>query len=150
MGDPRPEAEIETIASGAVALSTAVAGRAAPLASADGPGEVSPEHYRVEGEFARGGMGRVLLARDRRLGRTVALKELHADARRRGRGPLRARGARRPRACSTRRSCPSTRPGAGRTGEPFYAMKLVEGRSLDAADRATPARSPSASRCSPT
>ncbi len=54
---------------------------------------VGREHYAVEGEFARGGMGRILLARDRRLGRTVALKELQAAA-----APdaatLRARGAR--------------------------------------------------------
>jgi len=33
---------------------------------------VGREHYAVEGEFARGGMGRILSARDRWLGRTVA------------------------------------------------------------------------------
>jgi serine/threonine protein kinase len=37
---------------------------------------VPRELYLVEGEIARGGMGRVLAARDRRLGRPVALKEL--------------------------------------------------------------------------
>ena len=37
---------------------------------------VDPERYLVSGEFARGGMGRIMSARDRRLGRPVALKEL--------------------------------------------------------------------------
>jgi len=41
---------------------------------------VGRENYLIEGEFAQGGMGRILSAHDRRLGRTVALKELQADA----------------------------------------------------------------------
>ena len=37
------------------------------------------ERYTVEREFARGGMGRILLARDNVIGREVALKELLPD-----------------------------------------------------------------------
>ena len=36
---------------------------------------VDSEHYAIMGEVARGGMGRILRARDRRLGREVAIKE---------------------------------------------------------------------------
>src|SRR3954453_10076976 len=48
--------------------------------------EVDAAHYTLGQELARGGMGRVRAARDRRLGRMVAVKELLArntsDARR--------------------------------------------------------------------
>ena len=40
---------------------------------------VDPGDYEVRGEIARGGMGRMLRARDRRLGRPVAIKELLLD-----------------------------------------------------------------------
>ena len=131
VGDPRPDAEIETIASGGAIEPTVAAGGAVPPSSGNGPGEVSPAHYRVEGEFARGGMGRVLRARDRRLGRTVALKELHEDA-----GPGAAGRFVREALVTARLQHPAIVPvyEAGRWpgGRPFYAMKLVEGRSLDA------------------
>jgi len=38
--------------------------------------EVDRTHYAITGEIAKGGMGRVLDARDLRLGRDVAIKEL--------------------------------------------------------------------------
>jgi tetratricopeptide (TPR) repeat protein len=96
---------------------------------------VARDNYAVEGEFARGGMGRILAARDRRLGRTVALKELQAatspDARRFVREAL----------VTARLQHPAIVPiyEAGRWpgGVPFYAMKLVSGRSLDALIRTT-------------
>jgi tetratricopeptide (TPR) repeat protein len=95
---------------------------------------VGRQHYAIEGEFARGGMGRILSARDRRLGRTVALKELQAaaspDARRFVREAL----------VTARLQHPAIVPiyEAGRwpDGVPFYAMKLVSGRSLDVLIRA--------------
>ncbi|MGH9889296.1 MAG: hypothetical protein ACREBE_27425, partial [bacterium] len=37
---------------------------------------VERRHYAIFGEIAKGGMGRVLAARDLRLGRSVAIKEL--------------------------------------------------------------------------
>jgi serine/threonine protein kinase len=132
-GDPREDAEIETIASGdrvGATGATAVTGAAAPP-DVSALGEVSPAHYRVEGEFARGGMGRILLALDRRLGRRIALKELHAEA-----GPGAPRRFVREALVTARLQHPAIVPvyEAGRwpDGRPFYAMKLVEGRSLDA------------------
>ncbi len=89
---------------------------------------VDPVHYAVEGEHARGGLGRILRARDRRLGRTVAVKELlDPDG---GGGGRFVREA----LLTARLEHPSIVPvhEAGRwpDGRPFYAMKLVSGRSL--------------------
>src|SRR5687768_3449776 len=39
-------------------------------------GADDPERYELIGEHARGGLGRVVRAKDKRLGRTVAVKEL--------------------------------------------------------------------------
>ena len=129
-GDPRTDAEIETIASGDRVEPTVATGAAGATPDPRALAEVSPALYRVEGEFARGGMGRILLARDHRLGRTVALKELHEDA-----GPGAARRFVREALVTARLQHPAIVPvyEAGRWpgGRPFYAMKLVEGRSLD-------------------
>jgi len=92
--------------------------------------EVSPGHYEIKGEFARGGMGRILLARDLRLDRTVAIKEIHADA-----GPGAAGRFVREALVTARLQHPAIVPvyeaGRWKGGRPFYAMKLVEGRSLE-------------------
>ena len=81
--------------------------------------------YRDLGEHARGGMGRVLLAWDHRLGRTVAIKELLSKTA--GAAPRFVREA----VLTARLQHPSIVPvhEAGRwpSGEPFYAMKLVSG-----------------------
>jgi WD40 repeat protein len=93
--------------------------------------------YAIEGEIGQGGIGRVLVAKDTRLDRRVALKE-----------PLRSGGARSDRfvreaLLTARLEHPSIVPlyDAGRwpTGRPFYAMKLVSGRPLSdiLAERAT-------------
>jgi serine/threonine protein kinase len=84
-----------------------------------------------EREVARGGMGRIIAAHDRILGRPVALKELlHADAEHAAR-------FRREALITARLQHPAIVPvyQAGRwpSGEPFYAMKLVSGRPLDRA-----------------
>jgi serine/threonine protein kinase len=133
-GDPRSDAEVETIASGDRLEAAAESGPADENASL---AEVSPRHYHVEGEFARGGMGRILLAVDRRLGRRIALKELHADA-----GPGAPRRFVREALVTARLQHPAIVPvyEAGRwpDGRPFYAMKLVEGRSLEALLRDAP------------
>lgn len=84
--------------------------------------------YDVHKEFARGGLGRILEARDRRLQRTVALKELLT------RGG-RAEGRFLREAMITARLehpniVPIHEAGRWEGGERFYAMKLVRGRTL--------------------
>src|ERR1041384_6081082 len=95
---------------------------------------VAEHRYRVEDEVARGGAGRILRARDLALDRKVALKE-----------PLDQRhGARLQREgrILAQLQHPSVIPiydsGLHADGAPFYAMKLVEGRSLRDAIQATP------------
>lgn len=90
---------------------------------------VSPAHYRLAEPIRRGGMGKVTRAVDRRLGRDVAIKELlSAAGRQRFDREVRI---------TARLQHPAIVPiyEAGRwpSGEPFYAMKLVIGRSLDEA-----------------
>jgi tetratricopeptide (TPR) repeat protein len=85
--------------------------------------------YEVERELARGGLGRVLIARDRRLNRTVALKELlDGDSESRERFEREVR-------ITARLHHPSIVSlfdvGAWPGGEPFYAMELVSGRALE-------------------
>ena len=86
--------------------------------------------FEVAGQFAQGGIGRILRARDPVLGRTVALKELlfagdRGDEQRFVREVM----------LTARLQHPGIVPvySAGRwpSGEPFYAMKLVSGRSFD-------------------
>ncbi|HUS32592.1 MAG TPA: protein kinase [Kofleriaceae bacterium] len=90
---------------------------------------VERRHYLVTGELATGGMGRVLEARDLRLGRDVAIKELlpkNRDAARRFEREARI---------TARLQHPSIihvyEAGVWPGGEPFYAMPRVSGRSLD-------------------
>ncbi len=89
---------------------------------------VTRQHYTEGAEFARGGMGRIVAARDRRLGRAVALKELLV-----ARPDLRLRFEREAR-ITGRLQHPSIVPiyehGQWPSGEPFYAMKHIEGRPL--------------------
>jgi WD40 repeat protein len=85
-------------------------------------------HYTVDKELARGGMGRIVTARDRRLDRVVAVKEMLA-----GDSVAAARFAR-----EVKLTARLQHPGivsiyeAGRwDGDvPFYAMRLVDGRPL--------------------
>ncbi|HUS64417.1 MAG TPA: serine/threonine-protein kinase, partial [Kofleriaceae bacterium] len=90
---------------------------------------IDPRHYAVGGELARGGMGRILSARDRRLGRAVAIKELL-----RGDADARVRFEREAR-ITARLQHPAIvslyEAGRWPGGEPFYVMKLVEGEPLD-------------------
>lgn len=96
------------------------------------PGElipVDPGHYTLHGEVARGGMGVVRRARDRRAQREVALKELLGSSEK-----LRLRFEREARVTAQLQH-PSIVPvyevGRWPDGRPFYAMKLVGGRPLD-------------------
>jgi hypothetical protein len=117
------EASAETLRDGA-------AGRpSSPAASSGGLPVIDREHYDVDKEIARGGMGRIYTARDKRLGREVAVKEVLArDA------DLLARFDR-----EVRLTARLQHPGivsiyeAGKwtSGEPFFAMRLIAGRPLD-------------------
>ncbi|HTM22103.1 MAG TPA: WD40 repeat domain-containing serine/threonine-protein kinase [Kofleriaceae bacterium] len=90
---------------------------------------VDPEHYAIGRDIATGGMGRIRAARDRRLGREVALKELLVDS-----WELRRRFEREAR-ITARLQHPSIvnihEAGVWPDGKPFFAMKLVAGRPLD-------------------
>ena len=89
---------------------------------------VDPEHYLIGPELARGGMGRIHAARDRRLGRDVVIKELLVESE-----ELAKRFEREAR-ITARLQHPSIvsvhEAGRWPNGKPFYAMKLVTGRSL--------------------
>jgi tetratricopeptide (TPR) repeat protein len=95
---------------------------------------VDPRYYERGAEVARGGMGRILAARDRRLGREVAIKELLVDS-----DELRTRFEREAR-ITARLQHPAIvsviEAGQWPTGEPFYVMRYVSGETLDARIRA--------------
>lgn len=84
-------------------------------------------YYRMHGELARGGLGRVSHARDRRLGRDVAIKELLHEQRGHARFLREA-------LITSRLQHPAIVPvyeaGYWPDGAPFYAMKLVSGATL--------------------
>jgi len=119
--DERSEALSETVAdtSGGGSTSEAPAGGA------------SYDRYRIGRELARGGMGRIVAARDDKLGRDVAIKEaLDASE------SVLAR-FRREALITARLQHPSIIPiyevGQRADGQPFYVMRLVHGMSLEAA-----------------
>ncbi|MFT3696716.1 MAG: protein kinase [Kofleriaceae bacterium] len=91
--------------------------------------EVDSQHYSIEKELARGGMGRIFQARDRRLGRTVAIKELLVQD-----AGLAVRFEREAR-ITARLQHPAIvnvhEAGRWANGAPFYAMQLVSGKPLD-------------------
>ncbi|HSD87363.1 MAG TPA: protein kinase [Kofleriaceae bacterium] len=98
---------------------------------------IARDHYVISGEIAKGGIGRVFEARDLRLGRQVAIKELlpkNRDFARRFEREARV---------TARLQHPAIihvyEAGVWPGGEPFYAMPKVSGRSLDkvVAERAT-------------
>jgi eukaryotic-like serine/threonine-protein kinase len=110
---------------------------AAPPRATTGPAEGpaaeplgidDPDRYELAGEHARGGLGRVVRAIDRRLGRTVAVKELLKQS------DLAEALFVREALITARLQHPGIVPvhEAGRwpTGEPYYVMKLVQGRTL--------------------
>ncbi|HUQ04837.1 MAG TPA: WD40 repeat domain-containing serine/threonine protein kinase [Kofleriaceae bacterium] len=89
-----------------------------------------PARYDIVAEHGRGGLGRVFRARDKELGRDVALKELLS------RGSTTELRFFREALITARLEHPGIVPvhEAGRwpDGTPFYAMKLVAGRPLKA------------------
>jgi len=92
---------------------------------------VDPAGYALGLEVARGGMGRILAARDLRVGRPVAVKELL------GRSPQLAARFEREARVTARLQHPGIVPiyeiGQWPDGTPFYTMRMVDGRTLRAA-----------------
>ncbi|CAN5918641.1 hypothetical protein BH11MYX2_BH11MYX2_13890 [soil metagenome] len=90
---------------------------------------VDPADYAVGEEIARGGMGRIRRAQDLRLGRPVAVKELLATA------PEMVTRFEREIRLTARLQHPSIvsvyEAGRWPSGEPFFAMRVVPGKSLD-------------------
>ncbi len=116
---------------GAIAESLAPANDAAPdqrLLPA-----VDSRAYAIGGEIGRGGMGRILAARDLRIGRPVAVKELLAKT-----SSQAARFEREARV-TARLQHPGIVPiyeiGRWDNGTPFYSMRIVKGRTLRVALR---------------
>src|SRR5258705_13746113 len=95
----------------------------------DGPVDVpvrpiiDPASYELGDEIARGGMGRIVSARDKRLGRTVAIKILLSQK------PLLAARFAREATITARLQHPAIIPvhetGRLPSGEPFYLIKPV-------------------------
>src|SRR5262245_32466911 len=107
-------------------------GGAGALAGSPGmPARVGP--YQLFGEIARGGIGMVLKARDLDLGRDVALKVLLEEHRER---PEIVRRFIEEAQIASQMQHPGIIPvhGMGRLpgGLPYFAMKLVKGRTLAA------------------
>jgi eukaryotic-like serine/threonine-protein kinase len=110
---------------------TTTLGHAAPPFTSDDtlPLTEVPRHfYEVEAEQGRGGIGVVLRAKDRRLGRRVALKQLqdaNASSQERFEREMRF---------IARLQHPGIVPiheaGCWEAGVPFYSMRLIEGSSL--------------------
>lgn len=94
---------------------------------------VSTAAYALGREVARGGMGRILEALDVRIGRPVAVKELL------GKAPSLAARFEREARVTARLQHPGIVPiyeiGKWPDGTPFYAMRMVEGRTLREAIR---------------
>src|SRR5215468_4825533 len=124
MPPPPPLDRTETLAPRSAASPTLPAVPAAP----DNLGGDDPERYQQVSEHARGGLGRVVRALDRRLGRTVAVKELLRH------DPSNEARFMREAMITARLEHPGIVPvhEAGRwpNGDPYYVMKLVEGRTL--------------------
>ena len=96
-----------------------------------------PARYEIIGEHGRGGLGRVSRAHDKDFGRDIAIKELLA------RGHVNEVRFAREAMITARLEHPGIVPvyetGRWPDGTPFYAMKLISGRSLRAliAERTT-------------
>ncbi|MBL0213109.1 MAG: protein kinase [Myxococcales bacterium] len=92
-------------------------------------GRVGHDRFEMLDELARGGLGRVFRARDPRTNRIVAIKEVL-----RPQSDIIVRFAREALVTANLQHpaiVPVYEVGRWDTGEPFYAMKLVQGRTLD-------------------
>jgi serine/threonine-protein kinase len=104
--------------------------RAAVLPAAQG----SYGRYAIVKEHAQGGLGKVSLAKDTKLGRTVALKEIRPD---RQPNPEALQRFIKEAAITGLLEHPGIVPiyslDEGENGKPYYAMRFIEGQSLQKA-----------------
>jgi tetratricopeptide (TPR) repeat protein len=101
-----------------------------PFSSGEGGvGHSVGDRYVITSVLGSGGMGRIVSARDRHLGRMVALKELREQR------PELAARFQREALLTARLEHPNIvslhEAGTWPSGEPFYTMRLVSGRPLD-------------------
>ena len=133
----RARGEDETVRSGDVGHSSAqtLAAGAAPSPTTPALPVVPVENYVRIDEYARGGLGRIIRAKDERTGRYVAIKEMLADdadaATRFVREAVVTANLQHP------AIVPVYEVGQWPDGQPFYAMKLVRGRALNEVIAAT-------------
>jgi WD40 repeat protein len=117
-----------TLADEEASPSALVTGQAGRSPAAADEQVVTPDRYEMGAEIARGGIGRISRALDRRLHRVVAIKELRRD------DPAAVARFLRETRITAELSHPNIIPlhEAGRwpNGQPFYAMKLVDGRTF--------------------
>src|SRR5262245_20893433 len=139
VGDPTARAAIDAHLDGCddclAAIAALARGSTSRSADADlavpqvlGDGE---PRYVLDHEVARGGMGRIFAAHDRLLDRPVAIKLLRSN------DPELARRFLRERLITARLQHPAIVPiydaGTLEGGEPFFAMRMVSGKTLDRA-----------------
>lgn len=107
----------------------AARGSTTPVEAAASGGSGQVARYLARGELGRGGMGRVLEALDRRLGRVVAIKESFAT------DPDGQQRFEREVAITARLEHPAIVPlydsGVTADGRAFYVMRKLSGRGLD-------------------
>ena len=106
-------------------------GTAAAASVADDDLTVDGDHRYLDVELAGvGGMGMVMMAHDRRLGRDIAIKRVAVD----GDDPAAERRLAREARITARLEHPGIVPvydaGVGPDGRSYYAMRLIRGRSL--------------------
>ena len=129
---PSSSANEPTLAAGTqVSLAsdaTAAAGSSASRNSETGLTTVPASTYTILGEHGRGGLGRILRARDQRTGRVVAIKEMLPGAEEAA--PRFVREALVTANLQHPAIVPVYEVGRWPDGQPFYAMKLVAGHTL--------------------
>jgi tRNA A-37 threonylcarbamoyl transferase component Bud32 len=114
------EAIAATMTAGSVASSAVVPSGAPPSGA---------QRYEVRREIGRGGMGRVVEARDRQFGRIVAVKEIHAQLA--GGGEQRFLVEALITGNLEHPGIPTVyERGVAMDGAPFYSMRRVQGRTL--------------------
>ena len=126
--DPMAATAAETEPGSAATIDSQEAARSA-VATPIALGVVERALYTDRQPLAEGGMGKVVIARDARLGRKVAIKELRIDH------PAARARFEREAALTARLEHPGIvgihEAGKWPSGEPFFAMRVIAGRSLD-------------------